>query len=84
MRDWTFVDKAVLGNDRSPQWVVGIEGDVGTANKSTTLPGRINPGTANSFFGGNAGDMFGVRSTWDASVPARAGYLFTLKEDSDL
>jgi hypothetical protein len=37
LRDWAFVDKAAVGTDRSPQRVVGIEGDVGTADKGPHL-----------------------------------------------
>ena len=54
-------------------WVVGVEGDWFWADKTTTEPGRYYPVTG---AGTNvAADSFGVRTTWDASLRARAGHL---------
>jgi outer membrane immunogenic protein len=60
----------------SPQWVLGVEGDVGWANKTTTLNGIDYPMSILPTFGGAAGNTFAVKTTWDASVRARAGWLF--------
>ena len=59
----------------APSWVVGVEGDVGFADQSTRLGGfRSSP-----VFGSSTFDIDGlsVKTTWDASLRARAGYLFT-------
>lgn len=59
----------------APNWVVGIEGDVGFADRSTRLGGfRSSP-----VFGSSTFDLDGlsVKTTWDASLRGRAGYLFT-------
>jgi outer membrane immunogenic protein len=59
----------------APQWVVGIEGEWGFANKSSTVRGMPwSPGFANS---GDPRDTLALKTTWDASVLARAGYLIT-------
>ena len=57
------------------QWVLGIEADVGIGNHATSLSGfEFSPvfgsGTA-------AGDSLAVKTTWDASVRGRLGYLLT-------
>jgi len=54
----------------APQWVVGIEGDYGYADKTTTLRGMEYPVT--SRLTGSAADSFSVKTTWDASARARA------------
>jgi outer membrane immunogenic protein len=58
----------------APQWVVGLEGDLGFANKTTTLGGFVYPSSP-GFFGGFGADSFSVKTTWDASARARAGFL---------
>lgn len=58
------------------QWVAGLEGDFGFADKTTTIPGLYYPNTLTGF-NGTAGDYFSIRTTWDASVRARLGYLVT-------
>jgi outer membrane immunogenic protein len=57
----------------APQWVVGIEGDYGYADKTTTLRGMEYPVTPR--LTGSAADSFSVKTTWDASARARIGYL---------
>jgi outer membrane immunogenic protein len=57
----------------APQWLVGVEGDVGFANKSTTLSGMTYP--LSGFMNGDALNSFSVKTTWDASARARFGYL---------
>jgi outer membrane immunogenic protein len=61
-----------------PQWLVGLEGDVGFGSRTSTYNGVPLPG-AGLFNGeGNvAGDSFTVKSSWDASARARVGYLVT-------
>jgi outer membrane immunogenic protein len=57
----------------APHWVVGIEGDVGFGDQSTRLSGaRGSPLFASSTF---AADGLSVKTTWDAGLRARAGYL---------
>jgi outer membrane immunogenic protein len=58
----------------APQWVVGIEGDVGFANQATALQGF---GFGPEFLDSLAGDSLALKTTWDASVRARLGYLVT-------
>jgi outer membrane immunogenic protein len=62
------------------QWVAGVEGDLGLANRKTTLSGMAYPfslGFVNAglFFFGDPNDSFAVKTTWDASARARIGYL---------
>jgi outer membrane immunogenic protein len=57
----------------APRLVVGVEGDWGFANKATTLSGVIYPNQ----FSGIAADSFSVKTTWDASVRGRIGFLAT-------
>src|SRR5437879_2610419 len=57
----------------APRWVVGIEGDIGVADKQTTLGGMAYPVTG--IITGLAADSFSVKTTWDASARARVGYL---------
>jgi outer membrane immunogenic protein len=57
------------------QWVVGIEGDVGFGDQTTTLPGfNFSPGSGS---GTDGADSLAVKTTWDASLRGRAGYLLT-------
>jgi outer membrane immunogenic protein len=65
----------------SPAWVVGVEADVGFANKTRSLngspfPGIIMDGTASFQLGNTAGSSFAAKTNWDSSVRLRAGYLF--------
>jgi len=60
----------------APQWVLGIEGDWGFADKKTTLAGMSYPLSGNPITG-RASDSFGIRTKWDASLRARAGYVMT-------
>jgi outer membrane immunogenic protein len=64
----------------APQWVIGIEGDGGSADKTKTVFNSIVPGNANLLLGGpplGTGDFTSVRTTWDASARARLGFLVT-------
>ncbi len=67
--DWQF----------APAWVAGVEGHFGWSDKTVSQTG-VAPGpvalTANGFPPG-AGDVTSVRTTWDASIRARLGYLIT-------
>jgi outer membrane immunogenic protein len=56
----------------APRWVVGVEGDVGSARRTTTLNGLFLP-TVPGF--GNVNDSFVARTTWDASARLRGGFL---------
>ena len=57
-------------------WVGGIEGDFGLANQKTTLAGNFAPGSTNiTSSHGTANNTFSVRTTWDASLRGRIGYL---------
>jgi outer membrane immunogenic protein len=59
-------------------WVGGIEGDFGLADQKTTLGGQFAPGSTNtSFTDASANNTFSVRTTWDASLRGRLGYLVT-------
>jgi outer membrane immunogenic protein len=60
-----------------PQWLAGLEGDVGFGGKTSTINGVPLPGA--SFFGlqNVQGDSFAVKTGWDASARARVGYLVT-------
>jgi outer membrane immunogenic protein len=57
----------------APQWVVGIEADGGFGNKTTTVNGMRYPAT--SLVTGLAADGFSVKTTSDASVRGRIGFL---------
>ena len=57
----------------APKWVIGLEGDVGFADRTTTFEGFFAPGAEN----GDSADSFSIRTTWDASARARAGFLLT-------
>lgn len=54
----------------APQWLIGIEGDVGGGNKTVTLTGVGLPGGI--LF---PPDSIGVKTTWDASLRGRLGWL---------
>lgn len=58
------------------RWIAGLEADVGVGDKKTTLSGFL-PGLSGSIPGGPIlpGDKSSIRTTWDASVRARLGYL---------
>jgi outer membrane immunogenic protein len=59
----------------APQWVAGIEGDIGFGDQTTTLAGfRSSPVFGSSTF---AADSLAVKTTWDASLRGRIGYLLT-------
>jgi len=58
----------------APQWVVGLEGDFGFANQTTTLAGfHFVPGQ----FSGQAADSLALKTSWDASARGRLGFLVT-------
>jgi outer membrane immunogenic protein len=58
------------------QWLFGIEADWGWGDRTTALSGVDYPGT-NVVSSGDAADSFSVRTTWDASLRGRAGFLVT-------
>jgi outer membrane immunogenic protein len=61
-----------------PQWLVGVEADVGLGSKTTTLGGMIYPGGGFPFYiTGRGDDSFSVKTSWDASVRGRLGFLVT-------
>ena len=60
----------------APQWVLGVEGDLGFANQTTRLNGFVFSTSSFSDFGSNA-DSFALKATWDASLRGRVGYLLT-------
>jgi outer membrane immunogenic protein len=57
----------------APRWVVGLEGDVGFGDQTTTLNGTLYP--APGLLGGLGSDFFAVKTTWDASARVRVGFL---------
>jgi len=57
-----------------PRWLVGVEGDVGSARKTVTYAGIFAPGV---FASGLQGEAIGVGTSWDSSVRGRFGYLPT-------
>ena len=61
----------------APRWLVGIEGEWSWADKTTTAHGMLYPiATAPEIFSQlGAPETFGVRTSWEASVRARIGYL---------
>ena len=67
----------------APAWVVGVEADFGLAHEKAVFHGSPYPtnlqfGTPTSIpFGASPNDTFGVRSTWDASLRLRGGWLAT-------
>jgi outer membrane immunogenic protein len=60
----------------APQWVLGVEGDLGFANQITRLNGFVFSTNSFSNFDLNA-DSFALKATWDASLRGRVGYLLT-------
>jgi outer membrane immunogenic protein len=54
--------------------VLGVEGDFSFADQTTTMSGGAYPATPFAA-GGALSNSFSVRTTWDASIRARAGYL---------
>jgi outer membrane immunogenic protein len=59
----------------APQWLAGIEGDVGLGSKTATLVGVFGPNSGVSSFDGT--ESFAVKTDWDASVRGRLGFLVT-------
>jgi outer membrane immunogenic protein len=57
----------------APQWVVGLEGDAGFADQIATLKGYPFSPVFGTFH--SAADSLAVKTTWDASVRARLGFL---------
>jgi outer membrane immunogenic protein len=75
LNDTTFRASPYLGwNWQVARWVVGVEGDVGFAEKTTRLGGLFYPNLPLYLFGGEA-NSFSVKTTWDASARVRAGLL---------
>jgi outer membrane immunogenic protein len=60
----------------APQWVAGVEADVGFGDKTTTFNGMYYPNTLASV-NGVADDRFSVKARWDASLRGRIGFLAT-------
>jgi outer membrane immunogenic protein len=56
-----------------PRWLVGIEGDAGFANQTTTLSGNFSPLLRTAL----ASDSTSMKTTWDASLRGRIGILLT-------
>jgi outer membrane immunogenic protein len=59
-----------------PTWVAGLEGDVGSADKTVTLNGVFLPGSV-FLMPGETSASLSTRTSWDASIRARIGYLVT-------
>jgi len=59
----------------APRWVVGIEGDVGFADRKMSIDGWFYPGGSGDFAGTDPNTSFTVRTQWDASARARLGAL---------
>jgi outer membrane immunogenic protein len=57
----------------APQWVAGLEADAGFGGQKTTLPGFVSPAQR----GLSGSDFLAVKTTWDASLRGRIGYLLT-------
>ncbi len=60
----------------APRWIAGVEGDVGSADKTKAQYGFL-PGFSGVIFPLFAGDNISVQLTWDASLRARLGYAIT-------
>jgi outer membrane immunogenic protein len=57
----------------APQWVLGVEGDVGFASQTTAFPGFIfGPHRFN-----DAANSLAIKTAWDASARGRLGFLVT-------
>lgn len=67
----------------APQWLAGVEGRLGSADRTAPFSGSALPGNVNGFlfpigsFSGLAGNSFSVRTTWDASLRSRLGFIAT-------
>jgi outer membrane immunogenic protein len=62
----------------APQWVAGIEGDYGFGQRTTTLGGfPFSPGVSNFVNTNASADSLAVKTTWDASLRGRLGFLVT-------
>ena len=61
----------------APTWVVGVEADVGVSDKTSQVTGIVGCAIfCNRFLGGTpAFDSTSIRTSWDGSLRARAGYL---------
>lgn len=61
----------------APMWVAGIEADLGWADRTRSVNGL--PGTFGEISGNTlrSGDSVSLRSTWDASLRGRIGFLAT-------
>jgi outer membrane immunogenic protein len=60
----------------APQWVAGIEGDAGFASQTTTQGGiPFSPGVID--ITGAAADSLALKTTWDAGLRGRLGFLLT-------
>jgi len=80
LNDTSFRISGYLGYNWqvSPSWVVGIEGDFGWADNKKTLQGAIYPGGNFPFYlTQRTDDFFTFKSTWDAGIRGRIGYLVT-------
>jgi outer membrane immunogenic protein len=60
----------------APQWVTGVEADIGFADSKTTLNGFLLPGQFPLTTAAGK-DTLSLRSTWDGSVRGRLGLLVT-------
>ena len=60
----------------APQWVTGVEADIGFADSKTTLNGFLLPGPFPLTTAAGK-DTFSLRSTWDGSLRGRFGFLVT-------
>jgi outer membrane immunogenic protein len=66
----------------APAYVIGVEADFGIANELSVHGGSPYPvvlqfGTPTTPFGASSNDTFGARTTWDASLRLRGGWLAT-------
>jgi len=60
----------------APQWVAGIEGDVGFSARTTSLE-KIPFSPQIEEAGSSAADSFALKTTWDAGLRGRLGFLLT-------
>jgi outer membrane immunogenic protein len=59
----------------APQWVVGIEGDFGLADRTSARSGF--PFSSGLLITDSVADSLSVKTTWDAGMRARVGLLLT-------
>ena len=59
------------------RWVLGVEGDFGSTNQTTTFEGFAFPFPAAVTAAFAAGDSIAAKTTWDASARGRVGFLVT-------